>query len=66
MKCESYYDARRNLIAHFDSVSKPSNPADADAVKEESSAECGFNTGCSVPPNNCDPHHVLYNFLSSP
>ncbi|KAK7260510.1 hypothetical protein RIF29_26608 [Crotalaria pallida] len=63
---DSYGDIRRNLIPQFESVSKACNAPETDAEKEESSSDCAFNAGCSIPINTCDPHHVLYNFLPTP
>ncbi|KAK7251711.1 hypothetical protein RIF29_35142 [Crotalaria pallida] len=53
-------------VTEFESVSKACNAPETDAEKEESSSDCAFNAGCSVPINTCDPHHVLYNFLPTP
>ncbi|KAK7274585.1 hypothetical protein RIF29_15681 [Crotalaria pallida] len=62
-----FCDIRRNLIPHFEAVSKEFNAPEADADdKGESSSDCACNAGSSVPFNTCDPKHVLYNFLSTP
>ncbi|KAK7250478.1 hypothetical protein RIF29_32946 [Crotalaria pallida] len=63
---EPFSDIRRNLITHFDSASNTCNASSADMAKEDSLTDCALQADCSIPLDNCDPPHVLYNFLSTP
>ncbi|KAK7273147.1 hypothetical protein RIF29_14193 [Crotalaria pallida] len=63
---EPFSDIRRNLITHFDSASNTCNASSADMAKEDSSIDCALHADCSIPSDNCDPQHVLHNFLSTP
>ncbi|KAK7282185.1 hypothetical protein RIF29_10782 [Crotalaria pallida] len=63
---EPFSDIRRNLITHFDSASNACNASSADMAKEDSSTDCALHADCSIPSDNCDPQHVLHNFLSTP